>query len=151
MLTWLQEAGNALTGPLWDGLWGALGGGVIGAGLTIRAERKRSQTEIALKFMEQFISQYDELAAVKGLLADAASIETPAEINKVRKFGDWCEIVSAIVLSDAADRELLKKVGIPDEMKAFYTSVTAASTQVKALETALPGWTNLAQYVQQAR
>jgi len=98
MLTWVQEAGR-LTGALWDGLWGAVGGGVIGAWITTRAERKRSQTSVALTFLEQFISQYDDLAAAEGLLADVPSLQgAPAAVNKVRKFGDWCEIVSAAVL-----------------------------------------------------
>jgi len=151
MLMWLQQSGNPLTGPLWDGLWGAVGGGVIGAWMTIRAERKRSQTEIALTFLEQFISQYEDLAAVKGLLADVASLQDVAEVNKVRKFGDWCEIVSATVLIKAADSTLLEKVGIPDQMKQFYRGVVDASKQVKELESALPGWPNLKQYVQKTR
>jgi hypothetical protein len=147
MLMWLQQTGISLSGPLWDGLWGAVGGGVIGAWMTIRAERKRSQTEIALTFLEQFISQYDDLAAVKGLLADVASLRDVAEVNKVRKFGDWCEIVSATVLSKAADRTLLEKVGIPQEMKEFYRDVKNASTHVEELKSALPGWPNLERYV----
>src|SRR5258708_15017467 len=104
MLTWLQDAGR-LTGHLWDGLWGAVGVGVIGEWITARAERKRSQTSVALTFLEQFISQYDDLAAVEGLLADVPSLQgAPTEVNKVRKFGDWCEIVSAAVLIEAADQ-----------------------------------------------
>jgi hypothetical protein len=148
-MMWLMQANASLGGALWDGLWGAVGGGVIGAWMTIRAERRRSQTEIALTFMEQFMTQYDELARVKGLLADATELRDPADINRVRKFGDWCEIVAATVLSHAADAQLLKKVGIPDEMKAFYDGVVEASEQVPELRTALPGWRNLTKYVKQ--
>jgi len=147
MLAWLQEVSNPLTGPLWDGLWGAVGGGAIGAWMTIRAERKRSQTEIALTFLEKFIAQYDELAVVMGLLGNVASLQSAADVNKVRKFGDWCEIVSAAVLIEAADNALLEKVGIPEQMKAFYRGVLNASKTVKELESALPGWSNLAEYV----
>jgi hypothetical protein len=148
MLTWLL--GSPLTGPLWDGMWGAVGGGVIGAWMTIRAERKRSQTEIALTFLEQFIAQYDDLAAVKRLLANVASLQSPVDRNKVRKFGDWCEIVSAVVLIKAADSVLLEKAGIPNQMKEFYRSVVNASKEVKELQSALLGWTNLEEYVQRA-
>ncbi len=149
MAIWLVEAVSGLTGPLWDGLWGAVGGGVIGAWMTIRAEAKRSRTEVALAFLEQFIAQYDELAEVSGLLQNVAALQSAADINKVRKFGDWCEIVSATVLSGAADRGLLEKVGIPNQMVGFYKSVKKASPQVEGLKSALPGWPNLTKYMEQ--
>jgi hypothetical protein len=115
--------------------------------MTIRAERRRIQTEIALTFMEQFIAKYDDLAEVKGLLEDPESIRTAEQVNKIRKFGDWCEIVSATVLTGAADRELLKTVGIPNEMKAVYNGVVDMSKDAPAWRAALRGWTNLARYV----
>jgi hypothetical protein len=147
MVIWAAEAAGGLTGPLWDGLWGAVGGGVIGAWLTIRAEAKRSRTEVALAFLAQFIDQYDELAEVSGLLENVAALQSAADINKVRKFGDWCEIVSATALSGAADGALLEKVGIPHQMVGFYKSVKKAGPQVEGLRSALPGWPNLARYV----
>lgn len=150
ILTWLEET-KTLNSSLLDGLYGALLGGVISAvisaWMTSRAERKRNQTEIALTFLEQFMAQYSDLAEVMGLLANAATLRNAVDVNKVRKFGDWCEIVSAAVLIDAADGTLLVKVGIPEQMKNFYRGAVAASAQVNEIATALPGWSNLAEYV----
>lgn len=147
MLSLFLELRTSIPNTVWDGLWGAVGGGVIGAWMTIRAERRRSRTEVALTFMEQFIAKYDDLAEVMGLLADPASIQSAEQVNRIRKFGDWCEIVSATVLADAADRELLKTVGIPEQMKAVYNGVVDISKKEPEWKAALGGWTNLARYV----
>ena len=136
---------DTVLGMVLDGLAGALGGGVIGALMTSRAERKRSQTEIALRFIEQFMAQYDQLAAVMGFLQDLASLADVENMNKVRAFGDWCEIVSASCLADLADVTLLNRVGIPDQMRDFHEK----AKRVIPLQDTVKLWTNLNEFLRQ--
>jgi len=148
LLDCLQKAEPLFdTKTLLDGLVGALAGGVISAVMTIRSERKRSQTEISLRFLEQFMSQYDDLAVVKGLLDDREALSNPENLNKVRKFGDWCEMVAAASLVKVADRVLLEKVGIPKEIKEFYRAAVSTGAGVPLLDSAVVSWINLKQYV----
>lgn len=150
LLDWLQAAEPLFDKKtLFDGLVGALAGGVISAIMTIHFETKRSRTEISLRFLEQFMEQYDELAQVKGLMGDPTALSQPANLNKVRKFGDWCEIVSAACLAKVADNSLLDKVGIPAEIKEFHRSATVASTGVSLLLSAIRAWPNLDTYVKE--
>jgi|SRR3974390_1759231 len=138
-----------VVGALLDGLAGAVAGGVISAIMTSREERKRSQTEIALHFLEQFMSEYGELAKVKGMLLDSSALTDVDNLNRIRKFGDWYEIVAASCLADVVDRALLKKVGIPAEMRVFFESSVSAAKDVPSIAEALKGWTNLEQYINQ--
>ena len=132
-------------GMVLDGLAGAIGGGVIGAIMTSRSERKRSQTEIALRFIEQFMAQYDQLAVVMGFLQDLSSLADIENMNKVRAFGDWCEIVSASCLAELANVELLNKVGIPGQMRDFYET----AKRIIPLHDTVKLWTNLDEFLRQ--
>ncbi len=137
------SASKEVVWTLVDGLVGAVAGGVISAVMTIRSERKRSKTEIALHFVEQFMSQYDDLALVKGILIRPSSLSDPDNMNKVRKFGDWCEIVAATCLLGEANGALLTRIGIPAEMRSFYK----AAEGCKELGDTEGGWKNLYKFV----
>jgi hypothetical protein len=133
---------------LWDGLAGALGGGAISSIITVISERRSKRMEVALEIVEQFMSQYGELAVVLGLLDSPQSLQDPLSMNKVRKFGDWCEIVSAVCLENAANRALLKRIGVPTAMKDFQRRAQKAAPQAPKLDYAVKSWTNLQEYVQ---
>jgi len=133
---------------LWDGLAGAVGGGVISSIITVISERRSKRVEVALEIIEQFMSQYGELAVVLGLLDAPQLLQDPLSMNKVRKFGDWCEIVSAVCLERAANRALLKRIGVPAAMKDFLRRAQKAAPQTPKMDYAVKSWTNLQEYVQ---
>jgi hypothetical protein len=127
---------------LWDGLAGAVGGGVISSIITVISERRSKRTEVALQVIEQFMSQYGELGDVLGLLDAPQSLQEPHNENKVRKFGDWSEVVSALCLENLANDDLLRRIGIPGEMKRFLLQ----ARKVRALDSAVRDWKNLQEY-----
>lgn len=136
---------------LWDGLAGAVGGGVISSIITAIAERRSKRTEVALQVIEQFMSQYVDLGEVLGLLDVPKSLDEPTNANRVRKFGDWCEVVSALCLENAANCALLRRIGIPATMQDFLSRAKQAGTQAADVGSAVKSWTNLEEYMRKEK
>ena len=136
---------------LWDGLAGAIGGGVISSIITVISERRSKRTEVALQVIDQFMSQYVDLAEVLGLLDVPQSLADPTNANRVRKFGDWCEVVSALCLENAANGALLKRIGIPAAMQDFLSRAQKAGTQAADVGSAVKSWTNLQEYMRKEK
>jgi hypothetical protein len=135
---------------LWDGLAGALVGGFISAIVVVIFESRSKRTEVALEIAQQFFEQYEELAEVKGLLGAPQHLlgqPNAANMNRVQKFGDWCETVSAVCLEKASNRAILKRIGIPGAIKDFLDRAQGAAAQVPNLGTAIANWTNLQEYM----
>src|SRR5208337_438543 len=110
------------------------------------SEQRSKRTEVALEIIEQFMSQYDELGVVLGLLDAPQSLQDPLSMNKVRKFGDWCEIVSAVCLEKAANKALLGRIGVSAAMKDFLRRAQKAAPQNSKVDSAVKSWTNLQEY-----
>lgn len=135
---------------LWDGLIGALVGGIISAVIVGIFEWRSKRTEVALEIARQFFAQYDELAQVIGLLTVPQQLHgqpNVANMNRVQKFGDWCETVSAVCLERAADRAILRRIGIPGVMKGFLDGAQGATQQAPEVGSAIAKWTNLQKYM----
>jgi hypothetical protein len=144
-----EPADYAPSSRLWDGLAGALVGGLISAIIVVIFESRNKRTEVALEIAKQFFSQYDELAEVKGLLNAPQHLQgqpNVANVNKVQKFGDWCETVSAVCLERAANRAILRRIGIPGAMKDFLDRAQNAAPQAPKVKLAIANWTNLQEY-----
>ena len=139
------------TKMLWDGVAGAVGGGVISSIITIISERRSKRTEVALQIIEQFMSQYVDLGEVLGLLDVPESLEDPNNANRVRKFGDWCEVVSALCLENAANGALLKRIGIPATMQDFLSRAQKAGKQAADVGSAVKSWTNLKEFMRKEK
>jgi hypothetical protein len=145
MVSLALQTAESVSKALFDGLAGAVAGGVAGSLVMIWSERRNNRMEVALKITDQFMSQYGELAIVKGLLADPDSLTDVTNLNMIRKFGDWCEIVAAVCLGKVADHHLLALLDIRGQMTDFVSAVKKAN--VEDLNSALKSWTNLSKYI----
>lgn len=132
---------------LWDGLVGAIGGGAVSSVITIVSERRSKRTEVALDILEKFMSQYEALATVLGLLDAPQSLADPENMNRVRKMGDWYEIVAAVCLENRAELPLLRRLTIPTLMNQFLVRARTAAPSNPNLRTAVDSWTNLRDYL----
>jgi hypothetical protein len=120
------------------GLVAFISGGLAGSVMTQYFTSQRHKTDITLKLMDGFFSQYQALAETKYLLQSNRPL-TADELNHVRKIGDWLELAALLYLRRSTDNNLIKSFGMPDEMKAFFR---LAQTNVQ-LQDVIKLWTNL--------
>src|SRR5262249_29949944 len=130
---------------LLDGLIGALAGGLV-ALFAIRAENRNKRVEVSFAILERYMSEFAELGEVKGLLARPESLAGAATVNRVIRFGDWYDIVAALVLARIAEKSILDKVGMKGEMRSFMQAVVAAGAKVPTLKTSMEQWDSLTKY-----
>lgn len=128
---------------LWEGLVGAMLGGLLGAGVTVYFEGKRKQREIAIKILDRMVAVIHELAQIQTMLKEPEKLNSnPENLNRVLAMGNWFDMVAAICSSDVADVGLIESVGMKKEMLNFLKKVEKASSQVKKFDQAMrEDWT----------
>jgi hypothetical protein len=70
----------------------AVTGGLAGQVLNWRLTRRRDRRDLTLAIVREFLSRFDEMAAVLGLLGARIPL-TPAELNRILLLGDWMDTV----------------------------------------------------------
>lgn len=105
----------------------------------LRAKASEKQTDIAISLLASFMSMYEDIAKVLGILFSHPTELSDVEENSVRKIGDWFDFVAALYLNDTADRNLLRKMGFVDQISRFYNLVTQSSVFADAVV----GWTHM--------
>jgi hypothetical protein len=134
-MDWLQ--------PLVSLISGGLAGAAVNAFITARKQR----LEISLKIIEEFFSFYDDIGKVKGTFTEpqiANVLDDPANLNRLRRIGDWFHYVASLYKENTVEKKLLAKVGVIKELNNFRESVLAAKGRVpRHLGDAWSWWENL--------
>ena len=71
-------------------------GGLAGATANILFAKWTQRIERSFKLIDYYLSIRPEIASVKTFLLDPASLKTPANLNSVKKIGDWFNFIAAI-------------------------------------------------------
>jgi hypothetical protein len=121
------------------------GGGFAGAVLTWLVNQKARRTQVALDHIDQCISKQNEIAEVKGILQALGQNHpfSPNEQNRVRRLGDWFEVVALLCRKHYADQKLITQTVLFKEMKDFRNRIDGARTRVNELSDAPQWWQNL--------
>jgi len=96
-----------------------VGGGLAGSILTHYVTTRRQRLDIAMKVMDGLFQHYNELGGAKFALTSESTL-TVEQLNQVRRVGDWLEFCALLYFRGSVDKDLMKKFGVPDEMRAFY-------------------------------
>ncbi len=103
-----------------------LSGGLAGALVNLFATRQQRQTETSLKLIEAFFSKYHQLGDVLGLLEDPTCLNDRQRMNQIREMGDWLDTVALFCKKKYANEEILREVGIIDQIATFCSAVKKA-------------------------
>ncbi|HYA17331.1 MAG TPA: hypothetical protein VEF06_07690 [Bryobacteraceae bacterium] len=123
------------------GLFSAIIGAAVGAWMTTQSEGKRRKTEIALDLVGKYFEQYDHLARALWLLRNPEALKK--DRNTVLRMGDWYDTFAALIVGDMADRKLLDRIGMPEQMRTFYAQAVKAGLDDTPVRDAVGSWTNL--------
>ena len=106
----------------------AITGGLAGGIVTALIARSRQRQELTLHLLDHFFSIYLDLGEAKGLLKQPSQRD-PDDLNKVRRIGDWLNLVAILYRQKAVDADLLKRAVLLRELENFHELVTVAKTQ----------------------
>src|SRR3954469_21396244 len=85
-----------------------ISGGLAGALVNFFTSRRRQRVEMGLKFAERYFADFDSIAEGKDLLGNAARLSEVGNQNKVRKLGDWFELIAILSNSKYISDKFLK-------------------------------------------
>jgi hypothetical protein len=91
-----------------------------------------------MKLMDGLFDHYEEIGRAKFLLINERT-PTVDQMNQIRRVGDWLEFSALLYLQGSVDTDLMKKFGLPDEMRSFYNSAQAHAK----FQDAVKLWKNL--------
>jgi len=130
---------------VWEGLAGALLGGLAGAGLTVYFDGQRKRREMSMKILERMVEVTHEIAQIQTMLKHPDRFkDDPPSINRVLAIGNWFDIVAAICFAGVADVGLIESVGMKKEMLIFLKSGEKAGRVIPKFDEAIrEDWTRL--------
>ena len=121
-----------------------LSGGLAGAVFDYFVSRRREQVGLALKIMDKYLAEFGEIGECKTILADSTKLAPVANQNKVRRIGDWFELISILYQSDYLSKTFLDKVGLLAELRKFHELVTQRKNEPQSpLNDAWLAWPHL--------
>jgi hypothetical protein len=120
-----------------------ISGGMAGAIVNLFVTRRRQRIDAALKLLDYFFSIYGELAEVKGILQSPPTLSNPKELNRVRKIGDWFNLVASLCEKKLVDTQLLGRVGLFSEMDIFSSLVQGTHVSSDTLHKSKDWWPHL--------
>lgn len=121
-----------------------LSGGLAGALLNFFVSRRREQVEFVIKVCERYLDDFSEVAACKAILADPDQLSDREQLNRVRKTGDWFELIAIYYANGYLSKRLLSQVGLLGELRKFHELVGQRKNEVSSpLNDAWLWWTNL--------
>lgn len=100
-----------------------LSGGLAGAVLNYLVSRRRQQVEFVIKVCDKYLDDFDEIAVCKAILADSSQLRDLGQLNRVRRLGDWFELIAIYHASNYLSKQLLEKVGLFSELRKFHELV----------------------------
>jgi hypothetical protein len=131
---------NLLQNPQYlIGLAGLATGGLAGALLTYLVSRYRSQTDLSLKAISEYLSMGSDIGDAKGLLADNTSLNND-EKNDVERIGGWFNIVSLLYKKRYVNRRIIRSTELKKDIEEFYRYTENASTKIHELNNMLRSW-----------
>jgi hypothetical protein len=105
--------------------------------------KRRARFDLTTKVIDHFFSIYDQVAEVKGLFAQAEVVVTSDAINKIRKLGDWYNLVATYCRTNSVNPKLLAKAVVLSEMKIFKESVNGVKARITSIGDAWKWWPEL--------
>ncbi len=96
-------------------------GSLTGAMLTVWFNFKSEKNHLSMKVADHFLDNYDEIAHVLWVLEDKSELDT--SINKIRKVGDWLNLVAHLKLNDSVNWELVNNLAAYKTMSAFVIKI----------------------------
>jgi len=101
-----------------------LSGGLAGAVLNFLVSRHRQQVDFVIKITDRYLDEFAELAACKSILSSSSTLQDMTNLNRIRKLGDWFELIAIFHSSQYLSKNLLNKVGLLGEFRKFHELVT---------------------------
>ena len=117
---------------LWVQIASIILGGVVGTGIGVWVTRRaltwQVRAEMTVKIMDDYFNNYDSRNRVKSLLEPnnfpkGRSAEDIRERNKIRKVGDWYELVAILYEDKFINRRIFNKLGLEKQMCEFANAV----------------------------
>ncbi len=118
-------------------------GGVGGAWLQCIYTRSQRREQVALEAMKHFLAVYSDLAEAKYFLGDANRLENPLNQNKVRKVGDWMNLIAFLNSRNLVNKDMLGRCGVQKEMNAFHTLINNSMSNSNVFSDAWNLWPDL--------
>jgi hypothetical protein len=107
-------------------------GGLAGAVLTYFVSRHRQQVEFVIKITDRYLDEFSEIASCKDILLEPSKLKDASNLNRVRKLGDWFEMIAVFYDSEYLSKGLLEKVGLLVELRKFHELVTQRKNEAQS-------------------
>lgn len=101
-----------------------LSGGLAGAVLNYLVSHHRQQVEFVIKVCEKFLDEFSEIGACKTILANSTNLNDSVQFNRMRRLGDWFELIAIYYDSNYLSKPLLEKIGLFNELRKFHELVS---------------------------
>lgn len=109
-----------------------LSGGLAGALLNVLVSRRRQQVEFVIKITDRYLDEFAEIAACKSILSSSSALQDTINLNRIRKLGDWFELIAIFHNSRYLSKHLLTKVGLLGEFRKFHELVTQRKNETQS-------------------
>ena len=128
---------------LFAGFMGAVIGAVIGAVLHWRFTKSQRKEQIALDTLNYFLGIYSDIAEAEYYLQNPQLLKDIAKQNKVRKVGDWMNLIAVLNSRNSLDKDILERCGVAKEMRTFHTFIKNSMAQSNVFKSAWQFWPDL--------
>jgi hypothetical protein len=120
-----------------------ISGGLAGAVVNLLVTKRRQRVDSALRVIDYYFAIYNEIGEAKRILQNPSLLSDANEEIRVRKIGDWFELVSSLCNKKVVDTEILAQVALFGEMDVFRSLVEGSFTQSRVLHDAKKWWPEL--------
>jgi hypothetical protein len=105
-------------------------GGLAGAVLTYFVSKNRQQVEFVIRVSDKYLDNFEELGTVKADLAGPLAAAAPVFLNRIRKTGDWFELIAIYYECGYLSKSLLARTGLLAELRKFHELVTQRKNEI---------------------
>jgi len=120
-----------------------ISGGLAGAVVNYFITWQKQRIDSSLRIIDYYFSIYSEIGQTKRILQTPSTLTATEEQIRVRKVGDWFELVASLCKKKLVDTHVLAQVALFSEMSVFRTLVEGTFNQSDALLDAHKWWPEL--------
>jgi len=103
-----------------------------GAVFTYYVSKHRQQIEFVIRVSNKYLDNFDEIGMVKAFLACPLAADDHAALNRIRKTGDWFELIAIYNESHYLSKSLLAKTGLLADLRKFHELVTQRKNEPRS-------------------